>query len=498
MLPVAIFLGDISERISVLEEAGQLSLAWVTATVCGLDAASQRISTALLNQNIALPRVPVASKLIVPPRPVVQCVAAWPEVEVEEDVFAEAVRNAQESKSADDQDCAKFGDENLDELMDSQHMPSRESEKNNLVLTADDDDTLEQVEGSDGGWGFDEDLDLDDDICGMSGGADGSDHAGTQDDGSDFYVSPELGIPQSQEWIKSPLAADHVAAKFYRTAMRLLNRQVGIVDFDSLKSAFLLVSQSTHMTLSGIPGTTSVPCAVVRNLSDTSTPLPRVAITLRHLVDDYKLAKRMFGKNELQTSLLMFRSVFARTPLLVVDSTSDEKLVRELMGSCKAYIMGIRIETARRAARVEGNIGRALELSCYLTHVELDNTHKAQMGLKPAMLSAFKARNFITAEGFARRLLEMNIPAKVRKIATKVVQKSQQDGRNALLLDYNSRIEIEICGASLRPIAPDTEGIKCPYCMTCYEQSATGTICSACAVARVGVQTLGLTCLLAQ
>ena len=101
---------------------------------------------------------------------------------------------------------------------------------------------------------------------------------------------------------------------------------------------------------------------------------------------------------------------------------------------------GIRLEKERRLTKTNGDLKRSLELNCYFTKCGLDQAHLALVVLKTAMLTAFKSKNFITAESFARRLLDMEkLPDKLRKQATKVVQKSQSEGRNAMKLNFNRK-----------------------------------------------------------
>jgi hypothetical protein len=64
------------------------------------------------------------------------------------------------------------------------------------------------------------------------------------------------------------------------------------------------------------------------------------------------------------------------------------------------------------------------------------------LALKTAMANAFKAKNFINAASFARRLLElpdMNSErnSDSRSKAQKVLQKSEQQGRNEFTIAYD-------------------------------------------------------------
>lgn len=60
---------------------------------------------------------------------------------------------------------------------------------------------------------------------------------------------------------------------------------------------------------------------------------------------------------------------------------------------------------------------RAVELAAYFTHCQLQPIHLV-FALKAAMVQAFKLRNFGTAMGMARRLLEQGPPPQFVDIVT--------------------------------------------------------------------------------
>lgn len=89
------------------------------------------------------------------------------------------------------------------------------------------------------------------------------------------------------------------------------------------------------------------------------------------------------------------------------------------------------------------------------------------------MTTAFKCRNFITAASFARRLLEMpeaNSAGDVKVMATKVLQRSEKEGRNEVTLNYDERNPFVIDCAALSPIYRGSESIKCAYCHSHYSK----------------------------
>ena len=47
----------------------------------------------------------------------------------------------------------------------------------------------------------------------------------------------------------------------------------------------------------------------------------------------------------------MLKSIFAKIPLLVVEKNEEDKLIRELLGGCREYMTGIRLEMERRRTK---------------------------------------------------------------------------------------------------------------------------------------------------
>ncbi|KAF9079057.1 hypothetical protein BGX27_007150, partial [Mortierella sp. AM989] len=88
----------------------------------------------------------------------------------------------------------------------------------------------------DGGWGLDADLAAE--LHAETGAIIAEDNG---------QVIPVAGQSETEIWCQnSPLAADHVAAGAFESAMQLLNRQVGAVNFEPLKDHFLSIFQASR------------------------------------------------------------------------------------------------------------------------------------------------------------------------------------------------------------------------------------------------------------
>ena len=85
-------------------------------------------------------------------------------------------------------------------------------------------------EDGEGGWEVgDDDLELPADVVAAG-------HKGGDDDENGYYVPPTRGQPPLQGWAAhSQLAIDHATAGSFETAFRLLNDQIGVVNFEPFK-----------------------------------------------------------------------------------------------------------------------------------------------------------------------------------------------------------------------------------------------------------------------
>lgn len=83
--------------------------------------------------------------------------------------------------------------------------------------------------------------------------------------------------------------------------------------------------------------------------------------------------------------------------------------IKEIVSTCKEYVIGLTMETERRRLVTEepDNVVRNLELAAYFTHCKLAAQH-LQLALRSAMGVFTKAGNNATAAVFARRLIDSN------------------------------------------------------------------------------------------
>ena len=208
---IALFLGDVHERVKILRNCGQTSLAYLCAATHGLTEDAELLKESF-SPDKQLPAPDPNAVLLQPPPPIAPCEENWPLLTVSRGFFEgamAAIKGKTGLTSAadiivDDEEAEGWGDEadlDLDE------------DEDGIDKIADEDG-----EGGEGaGWDVEE-LDLPE--------LDSSAAVGTTGD-ENYFVPPTKGVPPTRNWVNnSKLAVDHVLAGSFETACRLLHDQV--------------------------------------------------------------------------------------------------------------------------------------------------------------------------------------------------------------------------------------------------------------------------------
>ena len=239
---------------------------------------------------------------------------------------------------------------------------------------------------------------------------------------SDFVNvdSAEAGAGSSEAdlWARnSPIAADHAAAGSFETAMQLLNRQVGAVNFAPLKPRFLEIYQASKTYLPATVGLPPLVNYVRRNVEETDTRklLPIIPRDLESIATvDLQEGYSAMRSNKLDDGLKTFKRILHSLLVNAVGSQSDVGEAKKIITTAAEYAIAMALELERRALPSEGddNIKRSLELSAYFTIPKLEVAHR-QLALMAAMKLAFTNKNYSSALSFANRMLANGGSAKL-------------------------------------------------------------------------------------
>jgi len=527
----ALYLGNVGERIRVLREAGHLPLALFTARSHHMEEEAEAIIEEMGGPDALPPSLlnllsksqDEESGQLLPPTPILR-EANWPLLEVRKGFFdqveapdedvqqkvgSDAAAAAYESSGEEEEDEEGEGGEvslgwgdgadlDIDIGADGKKKKSKKGAKAAAEAAAEETKAVE----AGGGWGGDLDIDLpggDADLALGDAGEAGAEGAGTG--GEDYFVMPLPGKSAASKWASSSaLAADQVAAGAFDQAMHLLNRQIGVVNFQPLKQAFLAIHNAAHATLPPLlPHTPPISTPLFRPLPDgKDSELPCLAYKLGQVVDPLKSAYKNVTEGKFSAALKEFVSVLHTLPLVVVEKRAEVAEVGELLSICREYITALRLELMRKDAESSGDLIRAVSLAAYFTMCKLQTTHLI-LGLKSAIKSSYTSKNFALTATFCRRLLEIvsssNSPTILGMVNMKqikgVLAVCEKNGKDEKPIDFpESNFNLDCLTG--KPIPRGATIVHCPYCQSTFGEEAMDQVCPNCLLSRIGMQTTGL------
>ena len=94
----ALYLGDVQERVKILNGCGQTSLAYLTAQTHGLTEEAEKIKESVDTEKTPLPSPAPGAKLLQPPAPITQSEQNWPLLTVSRGFFDSAMMAGKKEK----------------------------------------------------------------------------------------------------------------------------------------------------------------------------------------------------------------------------------------------------------------------------------------------------------------------------------------------------------------------------------------------------------------
>ncbi|KAK7944327.1 hypothetical protein WMY93_000055 [Mugilogobius chulae] len=370
----ALYLGDVSERVRILKNCGQKSLAYLTAATHGLDEEAEALKETFDPEKETIPEVDPNAQLLQPPPPINPLDTNWPLLTVSKGFFEGAIAAK-----------GKAGQMAADLDMDA---PGGE------------------------GWGEDAELQLDEDGFMDAQEAFGDEGMSKDEGGGGWEVEEDLDLPPEL----------------------LLHDQVGVVNFGPYKTLFMQTLSRGRTCFLGLP---SLPC--LRS----------------HPQRNWK--------------------------------------AQQLITICREYIVGLTMETERKKLPKDtlDQQKRLCEMAAYFTHCNLQPVHMVLV-LRTALNLFFKLRNFKTAAGFARRLLELGPKPDVAQQTRKILAACEKNLTDAHQLNYDAHNPFDLCAASYVPLYRGRPVEKCPLSGACYCPTYKGQICRVTQVTEIGKDVIGL------
>lgn len=481
----ALYLGDVHERVKILKNCNQKSLAYMTAATHGLTDEVEELASSFDLETEKLPEVDPQATFLRPPPPIhpitnhQQDEANWPLLTVSKgwcDLPARqeaasgttavtAIRMADDDEDMGGEAGPGWGDDDV--VVDEDGVPA---------------------EGGDGGWDVeDEDIEL---PAGLEVGASGS---GTE---VGSYVPPTKGTSQAVNWCNnSQLPVDHILAGSFETAMRLLHDQIGVVEFGAYKDLFTTTYLRSRASFQALPSTPPLPAYLHRNWKEAGAKagLPAVGLKLNDLLQRLQQAYQMTTQGKFTDAIDKFHSILLSAPLLVVDRKQEISEVQELIVVCREYLVGLKMESVRKELpkNTLEDQKRNCELAAYFTHCQLQSSHLI-LTLRTTLNLFFKIKNYKTAASFARRLLELGPKPEVSQQTRKILAACEKTPTDTHELKYDQHNPFDVCAASYVPIYRGKPVAKCPLSGASYLPEFKGQVCRISGVTEIGKDCMGL------
>lgn len=461
-----LYNNDVEARIDAYLKGGMYPLAYTLATSSGLtDRANQILEAAGITESeIQLPEVELPNQLLTPTS---DLTGNWPLKENTMSFFETALITGNvESLSIEN-----------DEAIETETRNGNALDFTDTVL---DDEGDEE----DGGWDMEDDeLDIEE--------FEDAPAEGIEDD------APATGRVEAADgeiafWLRNnKTAAGYVAAGAFDQAASLLNKQLGVVNFEPLRKRFMEVYTSNKLHL---PGMDELPAMrdYIREDNDEDNPkkfrpyIPGFAA----LEDKLSAAFKFFRANNLPEAISTFKEIIYTVTVLTIDDEDQEAKCDDVLTLCREYILGLSIELERRSIE-QSDPKRNLELAAYFTRAKLQNAHKIN-ALQVAMLQSFKNKNYSSASYFAGELLQIVTTGAKAEQAKKIRAKSDSISSDAIEIDFDPYAEFDICCASFTPIYNGLPSVSEALVGAKYKPEFKGEVCRITGITCIGAPASGL------
>ncbi|KAL4960792.1 coatomer subunit alpha [Aspergillus stella-maris] len=457
----AIYRGDVQDRIEMFKEVDLYPLAYLTAKSHGLTEEAESILEAvgLTEDQISLPSIETPPQV---PQPIVPShKASWPVKAAGHSSFEKALLG---EVGAGDEEAAELG---------------FEPEEEEGAVTAG--EALDEDDEDAAGWDMGDEINVEEDV--------------------DFVnvdsAEGGAGSTEADLWARnSPLAADHVAAGSFETAMQLLNRQVGAVNFAPLKPRFLDIFKASKTYLSATPGLPPLVNYVRRTVDETDSRkvLPAIPKDLETIASvDLQEGYAAMRANKLEDGVRIFKGILHSILVNTVSSEAEVEQAKKIIETAREYILAMTIELERRSLPMDTEEGlkRSLELSAYFTIPKLEVAHR-QLALMAAMKLAFANKNYSSALSFANRMLANGGSPKLLEQAKKIKPQCERNPQDKIEIEFDQFAEFDICAASHTPIYSGSPSVSDPFTGAKYHEQYKGSVDRIAEITEIGAPASGL------
>lgn len=227
-----------------------------------------------------------------------------------------------------------------------------------------------------------------------------------------------------------------------------------------------------------------------------SAARPRPVMTLEMLKEECQAALQLTTAGKFSEASKLFENTLLSTMFVAVGSADEENEVLAMIGQCREYLRGLRMEQERKET-LSSNDQRSLSLACYFSLCALRNDHLI-LAIRSALTQAYKLQCLGLAGKLARRLLQCDPPEATALQARKVLAVTEK-----LPLNHADPITVDMGDATGTTIIDSRDFLplkaadvvsSCPFCQAPYVAAYAGSLCAVCRVATVGQPASGLCC----
>ena len=332
----ALLLGEVAERVKILEQCGQKSLAYLTAKTHALDEEAERLAAETFGEAEP-PAVSPSAMLLKPPVPISQQESNWPLLSISKGFFEGAIASRSataatgsgagasganaavtlpssllQATNVDLSTAGKTWDDDADLDIDDDGAGRKHARGDADAGDEDDEDAAGGGAGGDAGW------DVDDGELEIPVDLNVPDKA-TDEDAAGFFVAPTRGQSIAQQWVNSSkLPVDHVLAGSFETAMRLLHDQCGVVAFGEYKQLFMQTYARSRTCFSALASLAPLYAYPSRTNPGQKVQLPATGLKFADLIQRLQKAYEVTTNGKFGDAVEFFRAIMLSVPLLCV------------------------------------------------------------------------------------------------------------------------------------------------------------------------------------
>lgn len=318
------------------------------------------------------------------------------------------------------------------------------------------------------------------------------------------FVPPTVGPSVVSSWKRtSEVALHHVLAGSYKSAFRLLDKQIGAKDPKVLLDMFRELYFQSRVAYQGSAMHPTLFIYPI-DLSSPKNPQPAGGYRLddleKRLNDSYKL----FTTGKFSEAIVSFRNLLLATMFLNVEASEEDPqdcIIRilELVKISKEYILGLQVWLERKniTGKEFEDHKRACELAAYFAKLNLKK-HRIKVLEKALEVFLVKPKEFqktSAARVIAKRLLEhVSDPKKSKLVSYAEKVKNAYDTQvdQQIRLEYDDQNPYNLCAATFKPIYQGYQQTECPLCQVKYKIEFSGEICRVCTLSEIGRACHGL------